>query len=101
MGNKSSFMSQDTYERQLDGHQQLRQPDTSFSDEHDTVESTQNIRINEVCPLHENEMCLCIYASKYQYKCNSNTTRLHIYNNLYIFLTFTAATSGYETNTCC
>jgi hypothetical protein len=35
------------FERQRDGHQQLRQPDTSFSDEHDTVESTPNLRINE------------------------------------------------------
>ncbi len=57
-------MSQDTSERQLDGHQQLRQSDASVSEEHDTVERTENISIKQVCPLHENTMFLCIYVSK-------------------------------------
>ena len=77
-------MSQDTSERQLDGHQQLRQTDASVSEEYDTVESTENISIKQVCPLHGNSMFLCIYAFKNQYKyiynLIQNMTGLHIYD---------------------
>ena len=75
-------MSQDTSERQLEGHQQLRQTDASLSEEHDNTESTENISIIEVCPLHELHIILCIYLAKMEYK---NVKILKSIQQIYIF----------------
>ena len=90
-----SFMSQDIVERQSsEGHQQSRQSGVSLSVEKNSSESTENIHMKQVCNVKD-----ILYLTLY--------INLHLYflqqANLciYFLFTFTAATSGYETITCC
>ena len=90
-----SFMSQDIVERQSsEGHQQSRQSDVSLSVEKNSSESTENIHMKQVCNVKD-ILYLTLYINFHLYFLQQANLCI------YFLFTFTAATSGYETITCC